>query len=125
LTIQISTQKVRVRKFSVAEDVRVNAVVVIRKGTSARGEVVKAEKAYYIGQAGKIGITVASTTAVDGQKVPLKGSLTREGQDKTMTSAAGGAFICPLALLMKGETAQIPTGSQISAYVDNNVTVNY
>lgn len=112
-------------KFEVAEDVKADGVVVIRKGTSARGAVVIADKSYYLGKAGKIGIIVTSTTSIDGQKVPLKGSLTREGEDKTTTSVGVGAFLCPIALLMKGGTTQIPTGSQISAYVDNNVTVTY
>lgn len=112
-------------KFEVAEDLKSEGIVVIRKGTAARGEVISAEKTGYVGKAGKIAITVTSTTSIDGQKVPLKGSLTREGEGKTGTSVAVSAFICPLALLMKGENAQIPAGSQVSTYVDNNVTVNY
>jgi magnesium-transporting ATPase (P-type) len=112
-------------KFEVAEDIKADGIVLIRKGTAARGEVISAEKTGYVGKGGKIGITVTSTTAIDGQKVPLKGSLTRSGEEKTGTSVAVSALVCPLALLMKGEAAQIPAGSQISAYVDNNVTVNY
>lgn len=113
-------------KFEVAEDVTIDGVIVIKKGTAARGEVVRAEKSHYVGKGGMIGISVTSTTAIDGQKIPLKGSLNREGESKTGTAAVvSTALMCPIPLLMKGETPQIPSGSQISAYVDNNVTITY
>ena len=110
-------------KLEVAKDVVVDGVVVIKAGIPAMAEIVAAEKEGYIGKAGKINIAVYSTKAVDGQKVPLRGHLRREGESKQIESIAIGAVLCPLALLMKGEQANIPAGSQMRAYVDNTIMV--
>jgi|Deesub1362B_J571_1020462.scaffolds.fasta_scaffold04145_7 hypothetical protein len=110
-------------KLEVAQDVVVDGVVVIKAGTPALGEIVIAEKEGYIGKAGKINIAVSSTKAVDGQKVPLRGHLRREGESKQVESIAISVVLCPLGLLMKGEAAQIPSGSQMKAYVDNTIMV--
>jgi len=110
-------------KLEVAEDVKVDNKVVIERGTPAIAEVVTAEKKGYVGKAGRIALAVRSTTAVDGQKVPLRGTIRREGEEKVGTSVAVSVIVCPLALLMKGESATIPAGSEVKAYVDSTLQI--
>lgn len=110
-------------KLEVAEDIVVDNKVVIKKGAPAVAEVLSAEKHGMIGKGGKIALTLRSTTAVDGQKVPLRGTIRREGEEKMGTAIGVGAFICPLALLMKGESASIPSGSEVKGFVDNTMEI--
>lgn len=110
-------------KLEVAEDVKADNIVVIKKGTPAVAEVITAEKHGMIGKGGKIALVVKSTTAVDGQKVPLRGTIRREGEEKMGTSIAVSAVICPLGLLIKGESAEIPAGAEVKAYVDNTMEI--
>ncbi len=111
-------------KLEVADDVKINEKVVIKKGTKAIAEVVSSEKEGMIGKGGKVSLSLRSTTATDGQKVPLRGSLHREGESKMGTSIVVSAVICPLALLMKGESAEIPAGSEMKGFVDTNMEIS-
>jgi hypothetical protein len=110
-------------KLEVAEDVKVNKKVVIKRGTPAVAEVITAEKRGMMGKAGKIAISLRSTMAVDGQKIPLRGTLRREGAERVGASVAVSALVCPLALLLKGEGAEIPAGSEVKGYVDNTMNI--
>lgn len=107
----------------IARDVEIKGVVVIRQGTKGLGEVVSVEKKGAIGKPGKIMIAVKSTTAVDGTKVPLRATLSREGKSKETAALAVGILICILGLLIKGESAEIPAGTEIKAYVDLSVDI--
>ena len=110
--------------LEVAMDVTVGNVVVIKAGTPAEGEVVTAEKKGMLGEPAKIGITVRSTKAVDGQRVPLRATLTREGKSQQVLALVLSLLLCILFILMKGKSAEFPSGSEVKAYVENNVTVN-
>lgn len=109
--------------MEVVRDVIVNNAVVIKAGTPADGEVIVAENKGFIGEAGKIGITVKETTAIDGQTIYLRSSLHREGEDKQMLSLILGLVLCFLFLFMKGKESEVFAGSEVKAYVDNDIAV--
>lgn len=104
--------------FKVAEDVKVNGQVVIAKDTIVKGSVSNAEKSGRMGKSGKLGIRVESTTTVDSQKLRLRASKGKEGDDKTGTVIALSLLVSPLFLLKRGKDAKIKPGTKLKVYTD-------
>jgi len=109
--------------FKVDEDIKVNGKVVIAKGTLVKGEVSNAKKSGRMGKAGTLGIRILSTTSVDDQKVKLRASKGKEGEDKTGTTVALVVLFGPLGFLKKGKDAKIKEGTRIKAYTDEDKKV--
>lgn len=109
--------------FKVDDDVVVGGKVVIAKGTLVKGEVSNAKKSGRMGKGGALSIRVNSTQAVDDQKVKLRASKGREGDDKTGTTVALVVLFGPLGFLKKGKDAKIKEGTRIKAYTDEEKKV--
>lgn len=109
--------------FKVDEDVVVDGKVVIAKGTLVKGEISNAKKSGRMGKAGALSIRITSTTAVDDQKVKLRASKGKEGDDKTGTTVALVVLFGPLGFLKKGKDAKIKEGTKIKAYTDEEKKV--
>ncbi len=104
--------------FKVTEDVKVNGRVVIAEGTLVKGVVASAKKAGMMGRGGNLGIRVESTMTVDSQKVKLRSSKGKEGDDKTGTTVALVVLFGPLGFLKHGKNAKIKSGTQIKVFTD-------
>lgn len=104
--------------FKVDEDVKVNNRVVIARGTLVKGVVANAKKNGRMGKAGALSIRIESTTTVDDQKVKLRASKGKEGDDKTGTTVALVVLFGPLGFLKKGKDAKIKEGTKIKAFTD-------
>lgn len=102
--------------FTVAEDLTINGQLIVRKGTAAVGSVINAEKGGYLGKSGKLGVQVESTQTVDGQPLKLRAAKGREGDDKTMSTAALSAIV-PFFLFKKGGDAKIAAATPVTVYV--------
>lgn len=109
--------------FKVDEDVKVNGKVIIARGTLVKGEISNAKKSGRMGKAGALSIRILSTTAVDDQKVKLRASKGKEGDDKTGTTVALVVLFGPLGFLKKGKDAKIKEGTRIKAYTDEEKKV--
>lgn len=109
--------------FKVDEDVTVNGKVVIAKGTLVKGEISNAKKSGRMGKGGALSIRINSTTTVDDQKIKLRASKGREGDDKTGTTVALVVLFGPLGFLKKGKDAKIKEGTRIKAYTDEEKKV--
>jgi len=109
--------------FKVAEAVVVNGHVVIPKDTIVKGSVAGAEKSSRMGKSGKLSIRIESTTTVDGQKLRLRASRGKTGDDKTGTTVALTVLFDPLGLLKKGKDAKIKPGTRIKVYTDEEKVV--
>jgi len=109
--------------FKVEDDVKVDGKVVIAKGTMVKGVVSNAQKSGRMGKGGKLSVRVESTTAVDGQKVRLRASKGKEGDDKTGTTVALVVLFGPLGFLKKGKDAKIKEGTKIKVYTDEEKKV--
>ena len=109
--------------FKVDEDVMVDGKVVIAKGTLVKGEVSNAKKSGRMGKAGTLGIRILSTETVDNQKIKLRASKGKEGDDKTGTTVALVVLFGPLGFLKKGKDAKIKEGTKIKAYTDEEKKV--
>ena len=109
--------------FKVAEDVKIDGQVVIAKDAIVKGTVSNAQKSGHMGKSGKLGIRVESTIAVDGQKVRLRASKGKEGDDKTGSVIALTILVSPLFLLKHGKDAKIKPGTKLKVYTDEAVKV--
>ena len=109
--------------FKVAEDVKVNGQVVIAKDTLVKGVVAQAKKAGMMGRGGTLGIRVESTMTVDNQRLKLRSSKGKEGEDKTGTTVALVVLFGPLGFLKHGKNAKIKPGTEIKVYTDEEKTV--
>lgn len=104
--------------FKVDEDVKVNGKTVIARGALVKGEVSNSKKSGRMGKGGQLSIRILSTESVDGQKVKLRASKGKEGDDKTGTTVALVVLFGPLGFLKKGKDAKIKEGTRIKAYTD-------
>jgi len=104
--------------FKVAEDVKINGQTVIAKDTLVKGVVSNAKKAGMMGKGGNLGIRIETTTTVDGQKLKLRSSKGKEGEDKTGTTVALVVLFGPLGFLKHGKNAEIKEGTSIKVYAD-------
>lgn len=109
--------------FKVFEDLKIGGVTVISKDSIVKGTVSNAEHSGHMGKSGKLGIRVDSTTAVDGQKVRLRATKGKQGDDKTGSVIALSLFISPLFLLKHGKDAKIKPGTKIKVFTDEEAKV--
>ena len=109
--------------FKVAEDVKVDGQTVIAKGSLVKGIVAQAKKAGMMGRGGTLGIRVESATTIDNQKLKLRSTKGKEGDDKTGTTVALVVLFGPLGFLKKGKNAVIKPGTEIKVYTDEEKRV--
>jgi hypothetical protein len=109
--------------FKVADDIKINGQTVIAAGTLVKGTVSNAKKAGMMGKGGQLGIRVESTTTVDGQKLKLRSSKGKEGDDKTGTTVALVILFGPLGFLKHGKNAKIKVGTKIKVFADEEKKV--
>ena len=91
--------------FKVAEDLKIDGQTVIAKDTIVKGTVAQAKKAGMMGRGGSLGIRVESTTTADNQKLKLRSTKGKEGDDKTGTTVALVVLFGPLGFLKKRKNA--------------------
>ena len=109
--------------FKVAQNVVIDGQVVIAKDTLVKGVVAQAKKAGMMGRGGSLGIRVESVTTVDNQKLKLRSTKGKEGDDKTGTTVALVVLFGPLGFLKKGKNAVIKPGTEIKVYTDEEKKV--
>jgi len=110
--------------FKVAEDVKINGQTVIAKDTLVKGVVSTAKKAGMMGRGGNLGIRIESTTTVDNQKIKLRSSKGKEGNDKTGTTVALVVLFGPLGFLKHGKNAKIKPGTSIKVFTDEEKKIS-
>jgi hypothetical protein len=117
--------------FEVTEDVVVDGVTVIVKGSPALASVTEAQAKRRMGRAGKLSISVDSVRLTGGEKVPLravkdtKGS-SHVGRMTTAMVATGIVFfpVAPLFLLTSGKDIGITAGTAITAFVQGDIKLD-
>ena len=109
--------------FKVAEDVKIDGQVVISKDSIVKGSVAQAKKAGMMGRGGTLGIRVESGMTTDNQKLKLRSTKGKEGDDKTGTTVALVVLFGPLGFLKKGKNAVIKPGTTIKVFTDEEKKV--
>ena len=117
--------------FEVAEDIKVNGLVVIPKGEMAWGTIVDAKPRRRLGRAGKLDVRIDEVRLADGERVPLRAS--QESKGKGRSGAMTGAIIAsgvlffpaaPLFLFIHGKDVVIAKGAPVTAYIDQNTALD-
>ena len=110
--------------FSVVTDCKdAGGNILIKSGTPVSAQISFSKAKGMIGKSGELVISDFSTTAVDGTYVPLSSTVSAKTDDKMVVSIVLSVLICPLFLLMKGDEAIIPAGTQKTAYTMSEVYV--
>jgi hypothetical protein len=118
-------------EFEVVDDVVVNGFVVIPHGATAWATVTDAEHKKRMGRAGKLDLNVDKVRLADGEQALLRAVKDTKGGGHT--GAMVGAMVAtslviwpaaPLFLLMHGKDVTIPKGTNISAFVQGDMTLD-
>ncbi len=117
--------------FEILEDVIVDEVLVIKRGSFALGTVTQAKPKGRMGKAGKLDLTIDSVILVSGEKVALRAVKETKGNGRTgaMTGAIVASSIlffpaAPFFLFMKGKDISIPKGTEVTAYINGDITLD-
>jgi len=112
--------------FSVVEPVQIAHLTVVPRGTIAWGTVTQAVTSSDYGKRGRVAVILDDVQLATGEKAPLRATKEAQGKSKTAEtlglmpfSIIGGAMI---AAMQEGNDVTIPVGTEITAYVNGNVT---
>src|SRR5215831_18693877 len=117
--------------FEVVEDVRVGEITVIARGARALATVTNAEAKRRMGRGGKLDVNVDSIRLTDQEKVPLRA--VKEESGGGHVGAMAGAMVAtslvvwpaaPFFLLMHGKDVTIKEGTEITAYIAGDITLD-
>lgn len=111
-------------QMEVDNNLVVDGVIAIAAGTPVRGSIANVTHASRMGRSGNISIRVESTTAVDGQRVPVRATKAQAEGDKTGSTIALSLIVSPLFLLRRGNDVAYQPGTKISVYTDGKMNVN-
>lgn len=117
--------------FDVLEEIKVNDVVVIPKGSVAWATVTEAQPKRRMGRGGKLNVNIDAVRLADGEKAALRAAKDVKGGGHTgaMTGAmvaTGIVFFpaAPLFLFMHGKDITIPKGTEITAYLNGDFNLD-
>lgn len=117
--------------FEVLEDIKVNDVLVIARGSTALGTVTEAVPKRRMARGGKLDVNIDSLRLVDDEKVALRAVKETKGggHSGAMTGGIVATSIvffpaAPLFLFMHGKDIAIPKGTEITAYVAADVKLD-
>ena len=124
LNLELETE-ITSKKAKVGDDVPlvmmdnliINDVVIIPKGTRVNAKVTKATGSGLFGRAGKLEFVIDSVNALNGVKVPLEYTTKREAGSDDGAIAVVAAVSVIGGLFMKGKNVTFPAGSKFEAKV--------
>ena len=117
--------------FEVLDDLQVDDVILVKRGAVANGTVTDAEAKKRMARGGKLDVTIDYVRLVNGEKVALRGSKDTKGGGHT--GAMTGAIVAtalvvwpaaPFFLFMHGKDTVIPKGTEITGYVNGEITLD-
>lgn len=97
--------------------------VLIAQGTPVRGTVAHVARRSAGGNPGAVTLQVTSVRAVDGTKIPLRGTTKVKGKNRQGQAAALGILTFGIGATKKGLSAVIPAGTQFSVFTDSKRTI--
>jgi len=106
-------------QFSITLDqpVQLSDGTTLAPGYRGRGEIVKAKKKGFAGQAGELNIRI-NYVRIGDTRVRLRASKGSEGQGAMGATVALSVLFGPLGLLKHGHDVEIKAGQTLTAYVD-------
>lgn len=104
--------------LTLAEDLKVGDVIVVKKGTPAVATVTEVDKTGMGGAPGEV-FFQADSLQTGSTLIKLRGAAAKEGQDK-VGKAVGLMFVpvVPVGVFVHGKEAEIKQGASFTAFVD-------
>lgn len=110
--------------FQVEQDVNVDGVCVIPRGTIVKGKVSEAKKSTIAGTKGRLIININRLNLPDGEPVFFSDTDVRiYGKNRTPLAVATCFFIWP-CIFIPGTKAVMPAGYEVQATVATNTTIS-
>ncbi|KQN02790.1 hypothetical protein ASE82_10930 [Sphingomonas sp. Leaf230] len=111
-------------QLETAENVMIDGNVVIPAGSPATGEVTEVRNKGMWGKSGRINGRVLYVRA-NGRQIRMSGQLDDKGTTGT-AAVVGSLVIIPIAgFFMTGTSANIPLGTPVTAFIDEDVSVAF
>jgi hypothetical protein len=117
--------------FETVDDIVVNGYVVIPRGSTAWATVTDAQHKRRMGRAGHVDLNIDKVRLADGEKVLLRA--VKDSQGGSNTGKMVGAMVATsiftlggsaLFLLAHGKDTTIPKGTNVTAFIQGNVTLD-
>src|SRR5215471_1288572 len=117
--------------FEVMDPVRLGDTVVVDQGAIAWATVTDAEHKKTMGRGGKLDVNIDAAKMANGERVNLRAQKEAKGGGHVgaMTTAIVATSIvffpaAPLFLFMHGKDITIPKGTEITAYINRDITLD-
>ena len=109
--------------FQVIQDVNVDGVCAIPRGTLVNGKVSEARKSSIAGTKGRLVININNLILSDGEPVYFSNTDVRiYGKNRTPLAVVTGLFVWP-CIFIPGTKAVMPAGYEVQATVAANTTI--
>ena len=117
--------------FEVLDEIKVDDVVIIQRGSTAIGSITDSEKKGRMAHGGKLDVTIDYVRLATGDKVALR--VVKDTKGGGHAGAMTGAMVAtalvawpaaPLFLFMHGKDVTIPKGTEITAYVNGDIKLD-
>ena len=111
-------------QFSITlkEPIELAGGIVLKAGYRGRGEVVRAKKKGFAGQAGELNIKI-NYVRIGDTRVRLRANKGSQGQGAMGATVALSVLFGPLGLLKHGHDVEIKAGQTMTAFVDADAEV--
>jgi hypothetical protein len=108
--------------MTLAEDIKVGDVVVVKKGAVALGTVTNAHKSGMLGKPGELSIRL-EYLKTDDRRIRLRGNKGKEGEGKVGATVALTVLFGPIGLIKHGKNVEIKEGTPLTAFVDEDYPI--
>lgn len=109
--------------FQVMQDINVDGITAIPRGTLVKGKVSEAKKSSIAGTKGRLTIIIDRLNLSSGEPVFFTNTYVRIfGKNKTPLAVITGCLIWP-CFFIPGTRAEMPAGYEVHATVASNVTI--
>jgi PEGA domain len=117
--------------FEVLEDVKFGETIMVPRGGIAWATVTEAQPKRRMARGGKLNVNIDAVRLVSGEKAALRAvkELKGGGHTGAMTGAIVATSIvffpaAPFFLFMKGKDITIPKGTEITAYINGDISLD-
>jgi len=117
--------------FEVLEDVKFGETIIIPRGGIALATITEAEPKRRLARGGKLNVNIDSVRLASGEKAALRAvkEVSGGGHTGAMTGAIVATSIvffpaAPFFLFMKGKDITIPKGTEITAYINGDISLD-
>lgn len=112
-------------KLTVAQDVLLDGLIVIGKGTSATGEIIHSQKAKGFGKPGELLVTIRHID-LDGQKIKMRSFQPYQGSSNAMAVVAVSQipYVGLFAGFIQGGNIEMPAQTLVQALIASDTVIS-